>query len=332
MRIAKSVWVLFPIAALSAAAAAGAAVPSFDAASVRVAAPPDFASMRSGPPPMGVHYDSGRLDIKSMPLRDVIVAAYRIKTYQLEGPDWMRGVMVDISAKLPEGATDDQIPEMLQTLLADRFGLKVHHEKKDEPVYFLTVAKSGLKMKEAPQEEGKTAARPKDPKAPDFGMMGRMSNSTMSGDPMRGMVITGPGGDVTKVTMSGAGIHLEASKMDMATLTDQLTQFLDRPVIDKTNLAGSYDVTLDLSMGDMMNMMQKQGFPGGGGPPPGAGGGPGGFGPPGGFPGGGFPAASGDTSSTVMQSLQKLGLKLDPAKSPGDLLVIDQLEKAPTDN
>ena len=322
MRIA--IWMI----ALLPAALWGAA-PSFDAASVRLAAPLDFASMRSRPQ-MGVHYDSGRLDIRSMPLRDVITAAYRIKTYQLQGPEWMGGVMVDISARLPAGSNEDQIPDMLQTLLAERLGLKLHRETKDEPVYFLTVGKSGLKMKESPVEEGKAPVHKTDPKAPDFGMMGRMSNSTMSGDPMRGMVITGPGGETTKVSMSGSGIHLEASEMDLATLTGQLTQFLDRPVIDKTGLTGNYDVAIDLSLADKMNMMRKQGFPGGGGPPPGAGGG---FGPPGGFPGGNFPAAGADSGvSTVMQALQKLGLKLDAQKAPGELLVIDQLEKTPTEN
>lgn len=322
MRIAKWMIAFLPVAVWG-------AIPSFEAASVRVAAPLDFANMRSRPQ-MGVHYDSGRLDIHSMPLRDVITAAYRIRTYQLEGPDWMRGVMVDISAKLPAGSNEDQIPDMLQTLLAERFGLTAHRETKDEPVYFLTVGKGGLKMKESPVEEGKAPVQKADPKAPDFGMMGRMSNSTMSGDPMRGMVITGPGGETMKVSMSGGGIHLEASKMDLATLTEQLTQFLDRPVIDKTGLTGNYDVAIDLSVADMMNMMRKQGFPGGGGPPPGAGGG---FGPPGGFPGGGFPAAGADGGdSTVMQSLQKLGLKLDAQKAPGELLIIDQLEKTPTEN
>ena len=118
-------------------------------------------------------------------------------------------------------------------------------------MYALVVAKGGAKLRV-------------DSKAPEFGMMGRMSNSTMSGGPMRGMVITGPRGDITKVTMSGAGIHLEASKMDMTTLTDQLTQFLERPVLDETNLKGYYQVPLDLSIEDMMNMIGKQGFPGGG--------------------------------------------------------------------
>jgi uncharacterized protein (TIGR03435 family) len=325
MKLGKAVFVAFAAPALW-----GAALPVFDAASVRVASPPDFAAMRSGTPPMGVHYDSGRLDIRSMPLRDVITAAYRIKTYQLQGPDWMRGVMVDISARLPQGSSEDQIPEMLQSLLAERFGLKAHRETKDEPVYALQVAKGGAKLEEAPVDDPAAPEARVDSKAPDFGMMGRMSNSKMTGDPMRGMVITGPGGDITKVTMSGAGIHLEAAKMNMATLTDQLTQFLDRPVLDETNLKGYYKVPLDLSMEDMMNMMRKQGFPGGGGPPPGGGGA---FGPPGGFPGGGFPSPGGDGGeSTVRESLQRLGLKLDARKAPGELLVIDQLEKAPTEN
>jgi uncharacterized protein (TIGR03435 family) len=307
-----------------------AAPPSFDAASVRIASPVDFMAMRSGNAHVGARYDAGRLDIGGMPLRDVITAAYRIKRYQLLGPDWMRGVMVDIVATLPKGASEDQIPEMLQSLLAERFGLKAHRETKDEPVYALTVAKGGVKLQEAAPEDPNKPRVKVDSKAPDFGIMGRMTNSTMTGDPMRGMVITGPEGDITKVTMSGAGIRLEASRMNMATLTDQLTQFLDRPVLDETGLKGYYIIPLDLSFEDMMNMIRKQGFPGGGGPPPGAGGG---FGPPGGFPGGGFPAAGGDGGeSTVRQSLQRLGLKLDAKKAPGELLVIDQLEKTPTGN
>jgi len=45
--------------------------------------------------------------------------AYRIKDYQVSGPDWLAGARFDIVAKLPEGATRDQAPEMLQALLAD---------------------------------------------------------------------------------------------------------------------------------------------------------------------------------------------------------------------
>ena len=117
--------------------------------------------------------------------------------------------------------------------------------------------------------------------------------------------------------------------MDMPTLTEELNQFLDRPVIDKTELKGNYQIALDLSMEDMMNMMSKGNFAGGGGPPPG-GPGSGGFGPPGGFPGSGDGAAG--SGSTVLQSIQKLGLKLDPQKAPEKMIVIDHLEKTPTEN
>ncbi len=103
-----------------------------------MAAPPDFQAMRGGGkmPQMGAKYDARQLDIRTMPLRDVITAAYRLKNYQLEGPDWIKSTIVDIHATLPEGASEDQIPEMLQTLLADRFGLKVHTESKDQPGIF----------------------------------------------------------------------------------------------------------------------------------------------------------------------------------------------------
>ncbi len=115
--------------------------------------------------------------------------------------------------------------------------------------------------------------------------------------------------------------------MDMPTLTEELSQFLDRPVIDKTELKGNYQIALDLSMEDMMNMMSKGNFGGGGGPPGGPDGG--GFGPPGGFPVGAGAEGSG---STVLQSIQKLGLKLDSQKAPEKMIVIDHLEKTPTEN
>lgn len=320
----------FTCAVLLVSGASAGTLPSFEAASVRVSAPLDFMAMRSGKAHVGAKYDAGRLDIGSMSLRDVIIAAYRIKAYQLEGPDWMRGVMVDIVATLPADSSEDQIPEMLQSLLIERFGLKMHKETKEEPIYALIVAKGGPKLKDAPPDDPNAPPVRVNPNGPDFGMMGRMANSTMSGDPMRGMVITSPQGDTMKVSMSGSGIHMEASKMDMTTLTEQLTQYLDRPVIDRTNLKGNYQIALDLTMEDMMNFMRKQSFAGGGGPPPGAGE----FGSPGGFPGG-VPGSGGGSDgggSSVMASIQRLGLKLDPQKAPGQLLVIDQLEKAPTEN
>lgn len=316
--------------ALAAGPAFGQKRLAFDAASVKLAAPPTFGRGPGGNN-MGAKYDASRLTITSMPLRDVIVSAFRLKTYQLDAPDWSRSLLVDISATLPEGESEDHIPEMLQTLLEDRFGLKVHNSTVDQPVYVMT-AKKGIKLKDAPPDDPDAPPVRTDPKAPDFGMFGRMANSRMSGDPASGMTLTTPQGQTMKMTMSGSGIHIESSRMSMPELADELSMFLDLPVVDKTELTGNYSIGIDLSMEDMMNMMRKQGF--GGGPPPGEGPGGrgGGFGPPG---GGGFPLADGGQDgggSSVLMSVQQLGLKLDKEKAPGLLVVVDHLEKTPTAN
>ena len=217
---------------------------------------------------------------------------------------------------------------MLQSLLAERFGLKVHREAKDHPVFVLVAGKGGPKLKEA-VEDPEHPAVPVDPKAPDFGMVSRMSNSTMSGDPMKGMTITGlPGGGTMRMTFAGAGLHIESSSLTMAALAEDLSQYLDRPVVDRTGLKGRYQVGLDVSMEDMSNFMSKQGFPGGGGPPPGAGDFGGGR--------GGNPFAGAGSSepagSSILSSLQRLGLRLDTQKAPIEDVVVDHLEKTPLEN
>jgi len=303
--------------------------PAFDAASVKLSAPLEAGGGRGGPLRAGIRIDSGRINIATMPLFEVIAGAYRLKEYQLTGPDWMKSVMVDIVATLPAGASEDEIPEMLQSLLAERFGLKIHHEDKEHPEYALVVAKAGPRMKEAVEDTEHPAAKV-DPKAPDFGMMSRMSNSQMSGDPMSGMTISGlPQGGTMKITFGGAGLHIASSSATMKTLCEDLTQFMDRPVMDKTGLTKHYEVAIDVSMEDMRTMMSKQGFAGGGMPPPGGFGGGG---------GGGFAALAaggGDSEpagASILASLQLLGLKLEAQKAQIDSVVVDHLEKAPIEN
>jgi uncharacterized protein (TIGR03435 family) len=313
-----------------------APTPAFDAASVKLSAPLDAAAMMSGRARLGIKIDAGRIDIANTSLFDVIVGAYRLKDYQLSGPDWLKAVRVDIVGTLPKGTSQDDIPEMLQSLLAERFGLKIHRETKEHPEYALVVAKGGSKLKEA-VEDPEHPAVAVDPKAADFGLISRMSNSQMSGDPAKGMVISGlPQGGTMRVSFGGAGLHIESSSATMRTLADDLTQYLDRPVMDKTGLTKHYQVALDVSMADMMNFMSKQSFPGGGGPPPGGFGGGFGGGPGGGFGGGGTGGASaGDSEpagASILASLQQLGLKLDTQKAPIEVVVVDHLEKTPLEN
>ena len=73
---------------------------------------------------------------------------YKVELYQISGPDWITTSRFDVQATLPAGATKAQIPEMLQALLADRFGLTLHREPKEQSVYALLIGKGGPKLKE----------------------------------------------------------------------------------------------------------------------------------------------------------------------------------------
>src|SRR5579872_872666 len=98
--------------------------PSFEVASVKASAPLDpqklMAIMKEGGKlPVGVRVDGARAEYLSMPLLQLITAAYKVKPYQVTGPDWMTTTMFDIQAKLPEGATKESVPQMLQSLLEE---------------------------------------------------------------------------------------------------------------------------------------------------------------------------------------------------------------------
>src|SRR5579863_4905075 len=85
---------------------------------------------------VGVHVDGAQVHIADFTLRDYIRVAYRVKLYQVTGPEDL-AERFNVDAKLPEGATREQVPEMLQALLASRFELKTHRESKEFPVYAL---------------------------------------------------------------------------------------------------------------------------------------------------------------------------------------------------
>jgi uncharacterized protein (TIGR03435 family) len=287
---------------------------TFDVASVKSAGPPDPAKIMSGQ--MGMKIDGARVDIGFLSLSDLIGIAYRVKAYQITGPDWMSGQRFDIRATLPAGASQDQVPEMMQALLADRFKLTVHRASKENPIYALVVAKSGPKLKESP---------PDDPTAPATEVAGPSTDTSLriSGDPQKGMTVSnGLGSGTVKMTMANGAMHMESQKMSMAQFAEALTRFMDHPVMDMTGIKGNYQMALDLSMEDMMNAARSAGMQV---PPPGGGmGGMGGRGP--------AEGASEPGGSSLFISVQQLGLKLEARKAPVDLIVIDHLEKIPTEN
>jgi uncharacterized protein (TIGR03435 family) len=300
---------------------APATAPSFDVATIRPAPPIQeiIQQLQSGKTSgLGMSVDGARVNMGFQSLADLIRIAYRVKAYQVQGPDWMAQQRFQIQATIPEGLSGDKVPEMLQALLADRFKLTIHRDKKELPVYALIVGKGGPKLIEASSEpdvplpddapEAMSIGTEKDPmKIVQDGKGG----SVMQGGPYAGTV---------KQSISAAGVHIEMNKATFTSMVELLTSLVDRPVLDMTDLKGNYQISLDLPMEDLLLLARKQAavlgieMPG---PPPGT-----------------SPADAASTpgGSAVFTAMEKLGLKLDARKAPVETIVVDHLEKTPTDN
>jgi uncharacterized protein (TIGR03435 family) len=117
--------------------------------------------------------DAGEgLDVRNISVRNLITLAYGLRDFQLKGgPNWIDSESYDVIAKAPAGRSPDapdapqesmsqrttrfeRVQERLRSLLADRFALVVHRESRDQPVYFLTIAKSGAKLVLVPSPNG----------------------------------------------------------------------------------------------------------------------------------------------------------------------------------
>jgi uncharacterized protein (TIGR03435 family) len=162
----------------------------------------------------------------------LIWVAYGVQEYSLSRiPDWLNSERYDVEAKIDPSMADAlsklspvQLKiaqqQMLQTLLAERFNLKVHRETKDEPVYFLVIGKNGPKLQDA--KTGKTSTL-------------LNADGTPAHDAVN--IQISPGSD--------GGQKIQALSTSMKSLADFLTRQLSRPVLDKTGLTGVYDFTLD---------------------------------------------------------------------------------------
>jgi len=121
--------------------------PTFDIASVKPSP--------SGGGGMDVTFDTGRLTLRNATLKFCIEFAYRVKDFQVSGgPAWLASETFDIDAKAAGPADSQELRRLLQTLLADRFQLRVRLETKEGPTYALIVARGGSKLHEVPPGDG----------------------------------------------------------------------------------------------------------------------------------------------------------------------------------
>jgi uncharacterized protein (TIGR03435 family) len=232
------------------------------------------------------------------------------------GPSWADSERYDIEAKAPAGGERGALQPMLQGMLEDRFQLKVHKETRELPVYELVVAKGGSKMK---LSEDQTPPPPPGPlPLPERGAGPR-------GDPAAGargpIAVTGTGaaagpafgrGPLPRGSSGRGSINgrntFQGTAIPVSAMVTGIQGQLDRPVVDKTGLMGLFDIKLEWTPG-------AEQPPGPFGPNPNA--------PP--------PAPPEDAVSIFTAVQEQLGLRLESAKGPLEVIVIDSAQK-PTEN
>jgi uncharacterized protein (TIGR03435 family) len=189
--------------------------PSFEAATIKPGTPGDrsgkFAHMQS----------SHQFVVRNYTLKDLIGFAYDLPLRRISGgPSWAEGDMYNILAATPGDERPNQSEEMamVRRLLEERFQLRYHLEQRELPVYQLSVAKSGARLKESLAPVDAALA---------------------------------PVPELTNVGFAGSRIETHARYVTIAEFASMLQRSVfDRPVVDKTNLTGRYDFDLAWSYDD----------------------------------------------------------------------------------
>lgn len=240
-------------------------VPQFDVISVK--------PHKAGDDMMFIHWGQSDYKAQNLVLKSMIGNIYNVRVWLVFGlPPWAESTHWDIDAKISapdvtvmEKLTPQQRREMIGGILKDRFGLVVHPETKVQPVFTLTVLPEGSKLK------------PSAPQPPDA--------------------------DPTKL-MSGSWHishgKLEATRMRMQTLAEDLSGQVGRTIIDKTGLTGEYDLSLTWTPDDRANAATDNG--------------------------------AGDTPPSLFEAIkEQLGLKLTADKAPVPTIVVDKIVQPEAD-
>jgi len=262
-----------------------------------------------------------RLTMSGQTLRMLMALAYRDSAtgYEFEvfgAPDWMDSARFDVQAKADcsGGAISrDQQSLMMQSLLEERFQLKAYVETRDMPVYNLVVGKDGHKIKVSSDQT---------PPAPVVAFAPLCGSNPEGFKPPSMPPLPAPGADPSRflsqlprgglyLMPQDGGVRLQGASVPISRLLDILKRLTARQVIDKTGLTDLFDITLKFS---------REGIAFLGQPGPTAAG----------------PSVDGalvtpDPAPTLFTAIQDLGLKLEQARGPVQVVVIDSVRK-PSEN
>jgi uncharacterized protein (TIGR03435 family) len=224
--------------------------------------------------------------------------AFDLRPYQFQGPSGQYDERFNVTAKIPEGTTKEQFRQMQQTLLIERFGLKFHREKKEMPGCELVIAKNGPKFKESKPEPPKDSADKKQATTP--------VPLQLTYDKY-GFPVIPPG--VSRVIIATGHARGQWIWITIEKLTEFLSSQTFKPVADGTGLKGKYDISMQWAPELIEGVVGS---------------------PPSVSP---LPAQSEQSGPSLIDALQdQLGLKLLPKKVMIEILVVDHIEKTPTEN
>jgi uncharacterized protein (TIGR03435 family) len=194
-----------------------AKAPAFEVASITPCKPGTPAPPMEHAGMVQFTYPGGRFRASATTLKYLLEWAYDIQPSQHSGgPSWIDTDRYDVVAKAEGNATDAQMKLMVQTLLAERFQLKLHHDSKELPVYVISLGKTAPKL--FPPKEGETHS----------------------------IQIAPQMGPDQKV----ASFHITATRFSLTQLTDTFARQLGRVIVNKTGLDGDFDFTMDLTPDD----------------------------------------------------------------------------------
>lgn len=257
---------------------------SFDVASVK--------PNKSGAIAQSSQVVKGSLTMTNMRMRAMLGYAYGIRPDRIVGlPSWTEQDRFDISARAPAATPDAQLRPMLRTLLTDRFRLVFRTEMRDQPVYALALARNstlGPNLKPSTECDR------------DWISSGAGASSGTKGD--RAALPAGKRPCAVVSGRDGRGAYVTGGARPIGALVDALRRLesqglIDRAVIDRTGLTGTYDFDLRFAPA----------------------------------PFGAERAADLDMPSVFTAIQEQLGLRLEPARGLVEFFVVERLERPTPD-
>jgi len=181
-----------------------------------------------------------RVRLQNCALLDLIAAAYSVRATQVSGPAWLSDQVFDIEATVPDGTPKKELNAMLQSLLEERFGLKVHRDTKAEKGFALVVGKDGPRLK--PAQPPPPAPDPTLTEAERTAQLEQKTRASMAASAKRRQDDVASGKTVPMQFKSDSWPSITTEE-----LAAQLVRFAEAPVVDETGLTGEYSVTIRTS-------------------------------------------------------------------------------------